>query len=321
MPPKNCTVLIVNDSWRDRTTYRGYLQQETRFAYTVWEAESTEAALRLCSSQTPDSIVLNYLLPDRDGLEFLSSLKTSIGENCPPVIMLNEQGNEAIAIQAFKAGVEDYLIKDEITSESLRYVTRTAIENFRLRQELRQSEERYRAVVEDQTELICRFLPDCTLTFVNGSYSRYFGSTPEQLIGQNFLDLIPESDRSLVQQQIDELSAAVPENAVIVHEHQVLKPNGDLGWQQWTNRAIFDDDGQLREIQAIGRDISEQQAAIGDYQQVEQSLRQSEDFNWQILETLPNCVKVLDLEGNIQYINPAGKRLLDLNDESCHNAN
>lgn len=68
----------------DRTIYRSYLQQETSFAYTVWEAESTEAALRLCRSQPPDSIVLDYLLPDRNGLEFLSSLKSSIGENCPP---------------------------------------------------------------------------------------------------------------------------------------------------------------------------------------------------------------------------------------------
>ncbi|MEN9869240.1 MAG: hypothetical protein RLZZ171_223, partial [Cyanobacteriota bacterium] len=122
---------------------------------------------------------------------------------------------------------------------------------------LQQSEERYRAVVEDQTELICRFLPDCTLTFVNGAYSRYFDSTPTELIGQNFLDLIPESDRFVIQQQITELSTATPENAVITVEHPVVKPNGKIGWQEWTDRAIFDDDGQLVEFQAVGRDITE----------------------------------------------------------------
>ncbi|MFM2313754.1 MAG: hypothetical protein RLZZ04_3030 [Cyanobacteriota bacterium] len=112
------------------------------------------------------------------------------------------------------------------------------------------------AIVEDQTELICRFLPDCTLTFVNGSYSRYFDSTPEQLIGQNFLNLIPESDRAIVQRQIDELSATTPENAVLIHEHPVIKPNGETGWQQWTDRAIFNTNGELIEFQAVGRDIS-----------------------------------------------------------------
>lgn len=438
-------ILIVNDSLLERTTLRCYLQQETNFVYTVWEAESTEEAWQLCDSQLPDGIVLDYLLPDRDGLEFLVELKTSIGENCPPVIMLNDQGNEMIAIQAFKAGVEDYLIKQEITSESLRYVTRAAIENFRLRQKLRkseerfrtsienmldcfgiytamrdrdtgairdfeieylnaaalesnrmtvddigqplcellpahrecglfaeychvietgnplvkdcliyadrfgeqdltraysvqvrklndgfvaswrditeekqceislrQSEERYREIIDQQTELICRFSPDLTLTFVNQAYSRYFDSTPEQLIGQNFLNLIPESDRSSVQQQITQLSMTTPENAVLSHEHPVLKSNGEIGVQQWMNRAIFAQNGQLIEFQAVGRDISDRALA-------ESALRQSEAFNRQILETIPDCIKVLDLDGKILYLNSFGQDLLDLRDPSYLN--
>lgn len=284
MSQSDRTVLIVNDSLLERTTYRCYLQEETSFAYTIWEAESTEAALQLCSRKIPDSIVLDYLLPDRDGLEFLVELTTSIGKNCPPVIMLNDRGNEAIAIRALKAGVEDYLIKSEITPECLRCVTRTAIENFRLRHKLRESEERYRAIVEDQTELICRFSLDYTLTFVNSAYSCYFSSTPNRLIGQNFLNLIPESYQSTVQQQIAELvklsdrdaratGAATPENAVMTHEHPVLKPNGDLGWQQWTNRAIFDDNGQLIEFQAVGRDISDRKLVEQRWQESEERLQ------------------------------------------------
>jgi hypothetical protein len=290
MPQNDRTVLIVNNSLPERTTYRCYLQQETSYAYTIWEAESTEVALRLCSRQLPDCIVLDYLLPDRNGIDLLVELKTCIGENCPPVIMLNGRGNEEIAIRAFKTGVEDYLIESEITPESFRYVTRGAIENFRLRQQLRASEERYRAIVEDQTELICRFLPDCTLTFVNGSYSRYFGSTPDRLIGQNFLNLIPESHHSIVRQKIAELSgqdarvtsAATPENAVMTHEHPVLKPNGEIGWQQWTNRAIFDDNGQLIEFQAVGRDISERK-------QAEFALQQSNE-RFELATTAMSCV-------------------------------
>lgn len=445
MLQNNYNILIVNDSLRERTTFRCYLQQETNFAYTVWEAESTEEAWRLCDSQLPDGIVLDYWLPDRDGLEFLVELKTSIGENCPPVIMLNDRGHEAIAIGAFKAGVEDYLIKQEITAESLRYVTRTVIENFRLRHKLhqsekrfrtsienmldcfgiyrairdrdtgaivdfeieylnaaalesnrmtvddigkrlcellpaqrecelfaeycrvietgnplvkdcliysdrfggqditraysvqvrklndgfvaswrditeekqceislKQSEERYREIIDQQTDLICRFSPKLTLTFVNQAYSRYFDSTPEQLIGQNFLNLIPESDRSLVQQQITDLSMATPENAVLSHEHAVVKPNGEIGVQQWMNRAIFDQNGQLIEFQAVGRDISDRALA-------ESALRQSESFNRQILETIPDCIKVLDLEGKILYLNSYGQDLLDLRDESYLN--
>jgi PAS domain S-box-containing protein len=251
-------ILIAKESQIERSLYRCYLQQETSFSYDFWEAESAEVALHLCSSQAPDCIVLDYLLSDRSGLEVLGELKTLIGDSLPPVIMLNDRGNEAIAIQAFKLGVQDYLIESEITAESFRLVTRTAMENFRLRQQLRESEARYRAIVEDQTELICRFLPDCTLTFVNGAYSRYFDFTPEQLIGQKFLNLIPESDRSCVQQQIAKFITTTPtsENLAMTHEHPVIRANGEIGWQQWTNRAIFNRYGELIELQAVGRDIS-----------------------------------------------------------------
>jgi PAS domain S-box-containing protein len=255
------TILIVKESPVEREVYRSYLDRETNFTYEFWEAESTEIALRLCGSQLPDCIVLDYLLPDRNGLDLMTELKTYTGENCPPVIMLNDRGNEAIAIQAFKTGVEDYLLESEITAETFCCVTRTAIENFRLRQQLRESEERYRAIVEDQTELICRFLPDCTLKFVNGAYSRYFDSTPTELIGQNFLNLIPESHHSKMRQQIAEFSEATSENAVTIHEHPVIKPNGEIGWQQWTNRAIFNSNGEIIEFQAVGRDISARKQA------------------------------------------------------------
>jgi PAS domain S-box-containing protein len=295
------TILIVKESQVERSLYRRYLQQETSFTYDLWEAESGEMALQLCDRQIPDCIVLDYLLPDRNGLEVLVRLKTLTGENCPPVIMLNEGGNEAIAIQAFKLGVQDYLIESEITPESFCLVTRTAIENFQLRQQLRESEERYRAIVEDQTELICRFLPDCTLTFVNASYSRYFDSTPEDLIGQNFLNLIPESDRSCVRQQIAELSAATPENGVMTHEHPVIKANGEIGWQQWTNRAIFNTNGELIELQAVGRDIS-------DRKQTEIALQKANE-RFEIAAAVNCLIYDYDLEQNTIYRSQGLKKL------------
>jgi PAS domain-containing protein len=58
-----------------------------------------------------------------------------------------------------------------------------------------EAEQRYRAVVEDQTELICRWLPDGTLTFVNGAYCRYFQKSPEELLGKSFMPLIPKRIR------------------------------------------------------------------------------------------------------------------------------
>ena len=86
---------------------------------------------------------------------------------------------------------------------------------------LRQSEQRYRNVVENQTELIYRNLPDTTLTFVNDAYCRYFKRTRAELIGSKFIDLIPEP----VQQQfLEHIEALFEESGAETseHEHEVL---------------------------------------------------------------------------------------------------
>ena len=113
------------------------------------------------------------------------------------------------------------------------------------------SEARYRAIVEDQTELICRFLPDGTLSFVNTAYCRYFGRKREELIGRNFLTLIPAEDQDTVKKQFAFLSQ---KNPVAMYEHRVLLANGEIRWQQWTVRALFDKKGNLIEFQSVGRD-------------------------------------------------------------------
>ncbi|GAB4471841.1 MAG: hypothetical protein Kow00124_09340 [Anaerolineae bacterium] len=116
-----------------------------------------------------------------------------------------------------------------------------------------ESEARYRAIIDDQTELICRFLPDGSLTFVNQAYCRYFDKTPEELLGRSFVPMIPESDQEMVQRTFGSLSR---ENPVVTYEHRVINPQGQIRWQQWTDRAIFDEEGKLVEYQAVGRDIT-----------------------------------------------------------------
>src|SRR5262245_4019894 len=133
-------------------------------------------------------------------------------------------------------------------------------ERKRAEEALRQSEERYRNVVETQTELICRNLPDTTLTFVNDAYCRYFGKTREQLVGTKFLELIPEPVRPVVLQHIETL-VKNPSIGTSEHEHKVLNPDGSIGWQHWTNRVFIDSSGCVTELQAIGRVITQRKRA------------------------------------------------------------
>ena len=133
-------------------------------------------------------------------------------------------------------------------------------ERKRVEDALRESEDRYRNVVETQTELICRYLPDTTLTFVNDAYCRYFDQTRDQLIGTKFIELIPQAARPGVLEHI-EMLCKYPETKTSEHEHEVTRPDGSVGWQRWTNHLLVDLDGRVAEMQGVGRDISDRKRA------------------------------------------------------------
>ena len=141
------------------------------------------------------------------------------------------------------------------------------LERYELEKTLGESLARYRAIVEDQTELICRFKPDGTLTFVNEAYCRFFNKKREDLLGFSFMPFISPSHSEKVRAHFNSL---VPENPVATHEHQVVGKDGEISWQQWTNRAIFDEHGVIKEFQSVGRDITDRKLA-------EEELRQARD--------------------------------------------
>jgi PAS domain S-box-containing protein len=133
-----------------------------------------------------------------------------------------------------------------------------AVRSLQSKEGLQASEKRYRAVVEDQTELICRFLPDGTYTFVNDAYCRYFQRSPEELLGRTFWAFIPPQEHAAAREFLASLTRDHP---VATREHEVLVPGGEVRWQQWRDRAFFDDHGRVVEYQAVGRDITERKHA------------------------------------------------------------
>jgi len=119
---------------------------------------------------------------------------------------------------------------------------------------LRDSEERYRNVVEDQTEFICRFLPDGRHVFVNEAYCRYFGLNRNKIIGSKFRPRMSHDDMQNIAQSIETLT---PDKPYVTIEQRIFMPDNSIRWQRWVDRAIFDTNGKLKEFQSVGRDITE----------------------------------------------------------------
>jgi diguanylate cyclase (GGDEF)-like protein/PAS domain S-box-containing protein len=123
---------------------------------------------------------------------------------------------------------------------------------------LLESKERYRAIVEDQTELICRFTPTGTITFANNAFYRYFTKNQYYLDGKDFYAFIPVDEFERVIEHIISLNW---KNSMTTYECRVLASNGEIRWQRWSNRAIFDSKKRLIEYQAVGMDITDRKKA------------------------------------------------------------
>ncbi|MBD2486227.1 response regulator [Aulosira sp. FACHB-615] len=147
MVQARCNVLIVDDSPEDREFYRQCLLRDRDYSYNIWEATLGSQGLELCQQQ-PDVILLDYRLPDLDGLEFLAQLKAFSQQPELPVIMVTGQGSEAIAVQVMKAGAQDYLVKEHITPATLQRAVQGAIETVQLRNQLQQRIKRERLTAQ-----------------------------------------------------------------------------------------------------------------------------------------------------------------------------
>ncbi|PHM07766.1 EAL domain-containing protein [Nostoc sp. 'Peltigera malacea cyanobiont' DB3992] len=169
-----------------------------------------------------------------------------------------------------------------------------------------QSEICYRAIVEDQTEMIARYLPDGRLTFFNKAFALYFGRSPEELLGSRDQPIILEADRERVAEFIALISA---DNPVVIIEKRVVVA-GKARWTKWHNRMIFDEQGCFLEFQSVGYDITE-------FKQIEETLFQEKELAQVTLQSIGDAVLTTDAFGRIKYINPVAKFLLGCSETSA----
>jgi len=120
------------------------------------------------------------------------------------------------------------------------------------------SRERYRSVVDAQTDLVCRWKRDGTLTFVNDAFCRYFGLPRDELVGSDFLSFVDDREFDNVRKQIALITRQDP---IVSYTHRVILPGGIQRWQQWTTRAFFGGTSGIEEYQSVGQDITERKLA------------------------------------------------------------
>ena len=169
--------------------------------------------------------------------------------------------------------------------------TRDISAHKQLEEQLLQSKQLFRSVVDTQQEMICRYLPDTTLTFVNDAYCRAFGKTRQELLGRKYLDFLPPQVHG---EEMELLNSLTPGKTGPIKEYLVSLADGSTRWQEWSDYALFTAAGELKEIQGIGRDITERK-------QAEEEIRRQARRTEALLESASHLNAELELE-NILHI-------------------
>lgn len=209
-----------------------------------------------------------------------------------PVVLLGDTDDASSALEGIKAGAQDWILYENLTDSSLLNTIETAQRTFSNHRDLVVKLARYQNVVEDQSELIYRCSPDCTLTFVNQAFANYLGKSVSELEGSSFQQLSVPDEYEKYQQKIYSLTPASPTAS---HEKCIVN-NGDVHWFHWSDKAFFDSNGIMLEVQSIGTDITEIRCAK------QEALDGKKRFQ-SLYHNAPIMMQEVDMRGRILSVN------------------
>lgn len=185
-------VLIVDDNPEDVRIYRRMLERSGCRAWRVKDVSTGEEGLAFLVLQPVDCVLLDYRLPDMDGLEFLSVLNQQQKTNDFPVILLTGQGDEHVAVQAMKTGAADYLTKGSLSGDLLFRAISHAIDQTSIRKE----QQRYYAFLDILIDTVPNplFFKDRTerISGCNRAFEALVGKQKPEIVGRIVHDLFPQ---------------------------------------------------------------------------------------------------------------------------------
>jgi signal transduction histidine kinase len=269
-------ILIVDDSPEDRDLYRRVLRKDREWTYELSEAASAEEGLRRCQNDRPDCVLLDYRLPDSDGLSLLRRISDCLKDEPVPVILLTGQGSEAVAVEAMKNGAQDYLIKTAVTTETLTRAIQYAIEKVSLLRRIdRRTRELSEANTELQKEVAQRKRAEEALQKTYGELEQLVNARTAELSRANRELNLEIAERRRIEAERAELlereqqANRLKDEFLATVSHELRTPlNAILGWARVLRTASLNESVQARALESIERNAIAQSRLIEDILEV-----------------------------------------------------
>lgn len=219
--------------------------------------------------KTKDSY-LNFINPEEEAF-IRDKIKKWEDQNCPDMLTLWYRIKNSSGRYLW---VEDRRVKILHGNED--FISGVIIDNTDLKQaesDLKKSHARYKAIVEDQTEFICRFDREKKISFINQAYCRFSKKEMLDLIGTNWLGEVPEKCRNEIDELLLNLSC---ENSVATYEFWIQTEPDKKIFTEWTFRAIYNNKHEFIEFQAVGKDTTLRKIAEMEKEKIREQLYQSQ---------------------------------------------
>lgn len=283
-------ILIIDDNAEDRVTFRYYLEKNSECSYEFLESELGEAGIEICLAEQPDCVVLDYNLPDSDGLAVLKAINPDPLDPVFPVILLTGVGDESLAVKALKQGAQDYLVKGELSYRELHRAVHSAMEIVNLRRkhkisenELRETEARLHRVFKQSPAGIVETDATGRMKLVNQRWCEMLGYSEAELLQIKVAEVTHSSSLAATLEAVGRLAQGGPDFQI---EKNYQRKDGSVLVANSSVSALRGKDGEFLGLVAIVLDISESKRAEEVLRESEERLRlateAAEMYSWEI---------------------------------------